>query len=175
MMKTAIIYVSQTGFTKQYAEWLAEEVGGGCMPFAEAEKKDFSEYDAIVFGSWCHAGMIRKLGWFKERLSQWQDKKKVVFAVGASPLENPELEDGLRRNFTDEEWAQISVFYCPGGLRYDAMKPVSKVMMKMFAKMMENKKDKTEDEKVMAEMIGKSYDISDRKYIQPIVGCLKAK
>ena len=38
-MKTAIIYVSQTGFTKQYAEWLAEEVGGDCMPFAEAEKK----------------------------------------------------------------------------------------------------------------------------------------
>ena len=25
-MKTAIIYVSQTGFTKRYAEWLSEEV-----------------------------------------------------------------------------------------------------------------------------------------------------
>lgn len=174
-MKTAIIYFSQTGFTKQYAEWLAEEVEGECMPFAEAEKKDFSGYDAIVFGSWCHAGLIRKHSWFKEKLPQWQNKKKVVFAVGASPAENPEIAEALPKNFTEEEWAQVSVFYCPGGLRYENMKMSSKIMMKIFAKMMAGKKDKTEDEKVMAEMIGKSYDISDRKYIRPIVECLKGK
>ena len=47
-------------------------------------------------------------------------------------------------------------------------------IQKAFAKMMEGKKDKTEDEKIMAEMIGKSYDISDRKYIEPMVEYLKA-
>ena len=174
-MKTAIIYFSQTGFTKQYAEWLAEEVKGDCIAFAEAEKKEFSEYDAIVFGSWCHAGMIRKLSWFKEQLSQWKDKKKLVFAVGASPAENPELEEGLRKNFTDEEWAQVSVFYCPGGLRYENMKAGSKLMMKMFAKMMAGKKNKTEEEKVMAEMIAKSYDISDKKFVLPMAECLRGE
>ena len=69
-MKTAIIYVSQTGFTKQYAEWLAEEVSGECMTIAEAEKKDLSGYDAVVFGGWCFAGTIKELDWFKERLPQ---------------------------------------------------------------------------------------------------------
>ncbi|MBQ9767113.1 MAG: flavodoxin [Lachnospiraceae bacterium] len=172
-MKTAIIYFSQTGFTKQYAEWLAEEVQGDCIAFAEAEKKDFSEYDAIVFGSWCHAGMIRKLSWFKERLPQWQDKKKLVFAVGACPAENPEIGEALRKNFTDEEWAQVSVFYCPGGLRYEKMKAGSKIMMKMFAKMMAGKKNKTEGEKVMAELIAKSYDISDKKFVLPMAECLR--
>ena len=172
-MKTVIIYVSQTGFTKQYAEWISEEVGGDCFKLEEVEKKNLSGYDAIVFGGWCFAGTIKKLDWFKKKAVQWQGKKKVVFAVGASPLENPELEEGLRKNFTDEEWAQISVFYCPGGLRYEKMNPVSKTMMKMFAKMMAGKKDKTEEEKVMAEMIGKSYDISDRKYILPMVECLQ--
>ena len=48
-------------------------------------------------------------------------------------------------------------------------------MMKMFAKMMANKKDKTEEEKGMAEMIGKSYDISDRKYILPIAEYIKGE
>ena len=174
-MKVAVVYFSQTGFTKQYAEWLAEEVQGECIAFKDAEKRDFSAYDTIVFGSWCHAGMIRKLGWFKERLSQWTDKKTVVFAVGAMPAESPEIQTALRNNFTEEEWNRLSVFYCQGGLRYEKMKPVSKVMMKMFAKMMANKKDKTEEEKGMAEMIGKSYDISDRKYILPIVDCLKGE
>lgn len=174
-MKTAIIYFSQTGFTKQYAEWLAEEVQGECVEFADAGKRDFSEYDTIVFGSWCHAGMIRKLNWFKEKMTQWQDKKMAVFAVGASPAENPEIAEALPKNFTEEEWTRLSVFYCPGGLRYEKMGLGSKLMMKVFCKMMTGKKDKTEDEKVMAEMIVKSYDISDRKYIAPIVDYIRGE
>lgn len=172
-MKTAVIYTSQTGFTKQYAEWIAEDVQGDCMTVAEAEKKDLSGYDAIVFGGWCFAGSIKKLDWFKKKAVQWADKKKVVYAVGASPLENPELQEGLRKNFTDEEWAQISVFYCPGGLCYEKMSGVSRVMMKMFVRMLA--KNKSEKEQAMAKMLSKSYDISDRKYIAPMVEYLKAE
>ena len=172
-MKTAVIYTSQTGFTKQYAEWVSEEVQGDCMTVAEAEKKDLSGYDAIVFGGWCFAGSIKKLDWFKKKAAQWADKKKVVYAVGASPLENPELQEGLRKNFTDEEWAQISVFYCPGGLCYEKMSGVSRVMMKMFVRMLA--KNKSEKEQAMAKMLSKSYDISDRKYIAPMVEYLKAE
>ena len=172
-MKTAIIYVSQTGFTKQYAEWLAEEVQGDCMTITEAEKKDFSGYGAVVFGGWCMAGTIKKLDWFKSKMSQWTDKKKLVFAVGASPIENPELEEGLRKIFAGEEWKDVLSFYCPGGICYEKMKPVSKVMMKMFVKMLA--KNKSEKEQAMAEMLAKSYDISDRKYIIPMVECLQAK
>ena len=172
-MKTAVIYTSQTGFTKQYAEWISEEVQGDCMTVAEAEKKDLSGYDAIVFGGWCFAGSIKKLDWFKKKAVQWANKKKVVYAVGASPLENPELQEGLRKNFTDEEWAQISVCYCPGGLCYEKMSGVSRVMMKMFVRMLA--KNKSEKEQAMAKMLSKSYDISDRKYIAPMVEYLKAE
>ena len=172
-MKTAIIYVSQTGFTKQYAEWLAEEVSGECMTIAEAEKKELSGYDAVVFGGWCFAGTIKKLDWFKERLPQWTDKKKLVFAVGASPIENPEIEEAFGKIFAGEEWKDVSSFYCPGGICYEKMKPVSKVMMKMFVKMLA--KNKSEKEQAMAEMLAKSYDISDRKYIKPMVECLQVK
>ena len=172
-MKTAIIYVSQTGFTKQYAEWLAEEVQGDCMTIAEAEKKDLSGYDAVVFGGWCMAGSIKKLDWFKRKLAQLGDKKKAVFAVGASPIENPELEEAFERIFAGEEWKDVSKVYCPGGICYEKMKPVSKTMMKMFVKMLA--KNKSEKEQAMAEMLAKSYDISDRKYIEPIVDYLKAE
>ena len=30
-MKTIVIYQSQTGFTKRYAEWIAEAVGADCI------------------------------------------------------------------------------------------------------------------------------------------------
>ena len=44
----------------------------------------------------------------------------------------------------------------------------NRVVMKIFARMVAKKKDKTEAEAQMAKMIGQSYDISDRRYIEPV-------
>ena len=46
-------------------------------------------------------------------------------------------------------------------------------MMKMFLKTLKAKKDKTKEEQEMIKMISSSYDISDKKYIEPILQCLK--
>ncbi len=43
----------------------------------------------------------------------------------------------------------------------------------MFTKMLKSKKDKTEAEQEMITMVSTSYDISDKKYIEPILDCLK--
>ena len=43
----------------------------------------------------------------------------------------------------------------------------------MFRKALQAKKDKTEDQREMLRIISASYDLSDRKYIQPILECLK--
>lgn len=168
-MKTVIIYRSQTGFTKQYAEWIAEQTQADCYSFEDAKNKDFSNYDIIVYGGWCCAGSIKKLNWFQERIPKWEGKKLIVFAVGASPIENPDVEKTLHKIFTDEEREKVKVFYCPGGFRYDKMPVGSKLLMKMFESALKTKKDKTEEEEHMADMIGNSYDISDKKYIIPIV------
>jgi len=43
----------------------------------------------------------------------------------------------------------------------------------MFVKMLKAKKDKTEEDEIMIKMISSSYDISDVKYIEPILECLR--
>lgn len=117
-MKTIIIYSSQTGFTKQYATWLAEDLGAELLTIVQAKKKSeeyFADADAIIYGGWAM-----------------------------------------------------------GGRAYDRMKFPYKQLMKAFSSMMRKKKDATQDEKDMAEMISKSYDIADKKYIQPVVDYIKA-
>jgi len=171
-MKVVVIYNSQTGFTKRYAEWIAEESGADCFELSEAKKKRMDNYDAIVFGGWACAGGISKLSWFKGNIHKWNDKKLIAFCVGGSPLENPEIEPALRKNFNEEEWEKVNVFYCPGGFNYEKMSAPSKLMMKMFLKTLKAKKDKTEEEEIMIKMIASSYDISDKKYIEPILECL---
>lgn len=171
-MKTIVIYNSQTGFTKRYAQWIAEAVGAEYMELEAARRCNYDDYDTIVFGSWACAGGISKLKWFKSHMDSWRDKKLIVYCVGGSPAENPEIAHALRSNFSDAQWEKVKVFYCQGGFDYEKMSFLSRMMMKVFLKTLRSKKDKTEEEKAMVEMISHSYDISDRKYIEPILECL---
>lgn len=171
-MKAIVIYTSQTGFTKRYAQWIAEASGADCLELSAAKKKNLDAYEAILFGGWACAGGISRLGWFKSNIDKWTGKKLIAFCVGASPMDSPDIEPALSRNFTESEREQISVFYCPGGLNYEKMPPASRLLMKMFIRTLKAKKDKTETDREMIKMISRSYDISDRKYIEPILRIL---
>ncbi|MDE6639689.1 MAG: flavodoxin domain-containing protein [Acetatifactor sp.] len=172
-MKTIVIYNSQTGFTKRYAQWIAEASGADCFSLSEAKKKNIADYDAIIYGSWACAGGISKLGWFKNNIGKWADKKLIAFCVGGSPIDSPEIAPALNRNFNESELQKVSVFYCPGGFNYEKMSAPSKLMMKIFIKTLKAKKNKTEADDEMIKMISSSYDISDKKYIEPILMCLE--
>ena len=88
-------------------------------------------------------------------------------------MDLPKIEPALKQNFKESELKKVSVFYCPGGFNYEKMSVSSKIMMKMFVKIMKAKKGKTERDQEMIKMISSSYDISDWKYIEPILECLK--
>ncbi len=172
-MKTIVIHNSQTGFTKRYVEWIAEATGADCLELSVAKKKDLAIYETIIFGSWVCAGSISKISWFKGNIDRWADKKLIVFCVGGSPIDNPEINIALKRIFNESEQKKVKTFYCPGGFKYEKMSTPSKLMVKMFVKTLKAKKDKTEAEQIMAKMISSSYDISDKKYIEPILQYLK--
>ncbi len=171
-MKTIVIYTSQTGFTKRYAEWISETVNADCYDLSDAKKMNLNSYNTIIYGGWACAGGISKLNWFKSNIENWKDKKLIVFCVGASPIENPEIEPALKNNFTETERENISIFYCPGGFNYEKMSTTSKMMMKLFLQANKAKKNKTPADEEMIRMISSSYDISDKKYIEPIIKCI---
>ena len=171
-MKTLIVYTSQTGYTKMYAEKLAERLQADCYTVEELKKKDdafFDAYEAIVYGGWAMAGKVVKSEWLLTKAPSWKSKKLAIFCVGATPVESPLVEQAMAKVLPEDLKSYVGVFYCPGGLDYDKMKLPSKMMMKAYASMLKKQKNQTEDDKKMAEMIGQSYDISDVKYIEPIV------
>lgn len=172
-MKTVIIYHSQTGFTERYAKWLAEATGADCLTLAAARKTPLDAYEAIVFGSWMCAGGISKLGWFRENLPRWTGKRLAVFCVGGSPMESPDVPIALARSCGGAAWEGVRAFYCPGGICYEKMSLPSRMAMKAFAAGVRGKKDKTDAERVMAEMLSASYDLSDRRCLAPILAYLR--
>lgn len=175
-MKTLIIYTSQTGFTKKYAEWLAQKTGGDMLELKEVQKKDdafFSGYEAIVYGGWVMAASVVKVKWFLNKAASWKDKKLAIYCVGGSPNDNPDVEVMLNKLLDQEQREYIKAFYCQGGFNYERMNAPSRLAMKMFVSALKKKKDPTEEEKIMTQMVATSYDISDEKYLEPIVDYLK--
>lgn len=170
-MSGIVIYNSQTGFTKKYAEWISSASGYECIEFSKAKRMKLNDYQTIVFGGWFIAGSISKLKWLKQNLNSLKGKKILVYGVGGSPIESPDIPGVLENLFTEEEkaLAKIKCFYCPGGFNYEKMKPKYKLMMKIFLKVLNSQPNKTEKDEKMIEMISSSYDITDKKYIEPIL------
>ena len=175
-MKTLVIYTSKTGFTKRYSEWLAEKMGADILELKDAQKKEegfFDGYDAIVYAGWCMAGSVVKVKWFLGKAPSWKEKRLAIMVVGGSPNDNPDVEVSLHNLLTDEQRRYIKAFYCQGGIDYDKLKGPSKLGMKMFAAALKKRKD--EKSRQMGEYISQSYDISDIKYIEPIISYLSGE
>jgi len=166
MNKTILIYFSKTGFTKRYAEWIAEELSCRLVPFSDRKTVSLSDYDTILFGSSFHAGLIRELNWFKKQLPALTGKKIAVFATGGMPASAPDIPKAFEQNFTASERKVLRTFYLPGGMCYEKIGFGDKLMMSVFCKMIK-KKEGADSE--MYRMISGSYDISDRTQISPII------
>lgn len=169
-MRAVVIYNSKTGFTKQYAEWISAEAHCDCISLEGVERINLKDYDTVVFGSWFHAGKIQRLSWVFEQLKKDMSKSYIVFAVGASPADNPELKSAMENNIPRN--SIIKSFYLPGGINYDKLGIASRLMLKVYSTMLRKGKNSTPEQIKAGEMLQKSYDISDRKYIIPVVRCI---
>ena len=152
---------------------LAEELGCAALPLGDAPA-DLSQYSTVVFGSRLHAGMFD--GWKKAQklLTQRGANKLVVFATGAMPNEaEAQIQKVWDQNLTPEEQKAIPHFYLQAGLCYEKMGGIDRTMMKFAAWAMTRKKAKTAEDKAFQNAIRQSYDISDPKYIEPVITFLK--
>ena len=164
-MNAIVIYRSKTGFTKRYAEWIAAALGCEALDWKDAQGKQLSGYDTLIYGGWFNAGSVMGLKKFLQ-VAEPLKKKLVVFATGASPAENPDNEAAMKKNFTTEQWGRIKAFYLPGGLNYEQMGAVNKAMMAAFRVMVKAQEGESSQ---MYQMLCKSYDLAEEKYIQPLV------
>ena len=80
-MSTIVVYQSETGFTKKYAEWIAEELGCEVVPFKKTNATKLQGYDKVIYGGWLMGGMIVGV----EKVREFGLKELIVFATGASP------------------------------------------------------------------------------------------
>lgn len=163
MNDTIIIYRSKTGFSRRYAQWLAEELACQALDYRERSRLRLAEYGAIILVGGLYAGQMAGLGWLKKQLPRLQGKRVAALAVGCAPMDTPDLPQSMEKLFGPTP--EIRGFYCQGGLDYQHMGAVDRAMMAALRASLKGKPE-------MAEMlagISRSFDAADRKYLAPLV------
>lgn len=172
-MKIVIIYKSKTGFTKKYAEWIQEEIKCDIIDFDKFSKKSVLKYDLIIYGGRVHAGKIDGLKKVAT-LAQNNNKKIIVFATGATPINaEDEISTLWKNNLSGNRQQLIPHFYMQSGLNYEKMGCVDKLIMKTVSKILSKKSNKNEMEQSFENAISSSHDISSYDYIKPLLNYLK--
>ena len=163
MKVEAIVYESNTGFTKKYAELLAQNTG-----LKAYERKTAGSYvkkgAAIFYMGWLLAGSVKG---FKKA-----GRKYSVKAVGAVGMGSP-TEESASDIVRKYQLTDIPVFYLQGGFDKNKLRGIYKVMMKNVAKMTEdamNKKEqKTDEDLLMLDIVKNGGDFVKKENLDTII------
>ena len=175
MNKTIVIYSSEYGHTKKYAQWLAEDLSADICDYKNFKKEMLNNYSVIIFGSSLYAGKNKSALLVVKYFEQIKDKKVVLFTCGLADVSNETntigINKALDRVITPGIRNAIKIFHVRGGIDYDNLNFSHKMMMKMLysktSKMPESKL--TDEDKEFLATYGQKVDFTDRKMIQPIV------
>lgn len=164
-MKGIVLYKSKYGNTKQYAQWIADELGFELRDFSQFKKKEIDNYEPIIFGTGVYMGKMNQL---KKALKYFTNKPITIFACAGNEGIEKDIQDIKTNNFTPEELAYHHFFYLPGGVDFSKVKGMMKFMINIFRKVVEKKKNKTNDEVQILKGFTEPTNYVDQKNIVEI-------
>lgn len=139
----AIIFESNAGHTKEYAELLSKELDIPAFELGEA-KKQFSKGSPILYLGWLMAGKIKG---YKQASKQY-----VIQAVcGVGMAHNAPQIDDMKK--TNKLPSNLPVFYLQGGFEVDKLHGIYRLMMQTMSKGVLSKEPKNQEEAEMFELM----------------------
>jgi len=172
MNNIAVIYKSKHGTTKQYAQWIAEELGASLFEASSIKHSQVAVYDTVIYGGGLYAGGIDGI----KLVTKNRSKSLIVFTVGLADPNTTDYADILTKNFTQEQLSKTKVFHLRGGIDYKKLGVVDKSLMAILRKMAAKKKqaELSDEDKVFLDTYGGKLDFTNQPAIKPLVDYVRA-
>ena len=170
-MKSVVVYKSKYGSTKIYAEWIAEDLGCKALDATKTKIDDLMEYDTIVYGGGLYAEVIAGVTLITKNIEKLENKKLIIFTTGITPLVCREYYDVyvVKKNFKGDTYEKVKMFNYLGKMILSELSPVHRGALKTLKKIMSDKKNPTEMEKLLVDLCDADGDFSDRTSIKELV------
>lgn len=175
MKKQLIIYGSQYGSARRYAERLAEMTGTEAVEYKEA--KDLDDYDRIVYLGSLYAGGVTGLKQTVGKMSPRQEL--IVSTVGlADPTDASNvahIRQSIKGQIPAHFYDESRLFHLRGAIDYKKLNLKYRLMMSLLAKKVAKlpEEQQNAETRAMLETYGKQVDFVDFSSLQPIVDKIK--
>ena len=135
-MKGIIVYKGKYGATRQYAQWLGEELNLPAITANDMTTESLLPCDFIIIGSSVYIGKLQISKWLSNNLAAIKGKKIFFFQVaGTAPEEREKLQAYIRSGVPEEIREQCEVYYYQGKMILNDLSWKDKFMLKMGARL----------------------------------------
>lgn len=176
-MKTIILYGSQYGMTKRYAEKLAGLTG---LPAVSYEKApDLAGYEQIVYLGGLYAGGVKGL---KQAVKKFPAGVRLILVtVGLADVQDKQNIENIRRSVRRQLPAEVlqntAFFHLRGGIDYSRLNLTHRTMMTLLynhAKKLPPEQQNAET-KAMIDTFGRQVDFVDFMALAPVVKAIQVE
>lgn len=151
-MKKIIVYGSEYGTTKRYAQALSEKTGVSAVSYTEVS--NLSSYNTIVYLGGLYAGGVLGLAKTVKRFPITAGQTFIIVTVG---LADPKVQtnvDNIRRSISKQipeaVYGSAKIFHVRGGIDYQKLHFGHRVMMKLLFDKAKNMPPEQQDEETRA-------------------------
>lgn len=168
-MRSLVLYHTKYGSTKQYAQWIAQDLGAEISPVLTIDPAKLTTVDTVIFGASIRMGKLQQADFLRKHSPILLQKKLIIFSVSAAPPEDPEVWTYYESSVPENIGRKATFVPLPG--RVTPLSTLDNFLM-LFPKIMTALKAfMTKDPKdiAIAQGIRKQFDHVKRAAIDPIL------
>ena len=173
-MNSIIVYGSNYGTTKQYADELSRRTNMKVISFKKVNQQ-INDYDNIIYLGALYAGGVLGMSKTLKKLNNILNKKIIIVTVGLSDPTDEVNKNNIRNNIKNqisrEVFEKAKIFHLRGGIDYSELNFAHKTMMKLLYNAVKNlpKEKLTAEDRAMIETYNKKVNFIDFSSLDEII------
>ena len=174
MKDIIIIYASKSGHTKQYVQWLQNELDAEVCSFERADASALSLYKLVVFASAVYNDKLIIMDYIKKNLSAINTQRTMFLAVTWYSNGSEEAANTLAElNYPDSFKNRVPMFVLNSGIDKKKISPLDNVKLIAVQMGIEKRDGRTTDE-INTLAILKGYcDETKKENLDPFIQKIK--
>lgn len=171
MSKTAVVYKSTYGFTKKYAQFIAQKLGADLFESNAIKTKQLNNYDLIIYGGGIYASKINGM----DLVSKRKDGRLILFTVGLTDPKITDYSEMIKKAFPNQTDQPEKIFHFRGGMDSQHLGFIHRNLMKLLKNAAKNKpySSLNDIEKIVLDTYGKQVDYTDLNHAETLISYIR--
>ena len=173
-MNSIIVYGSNYGTTKQYADELSRRTNMKVISFKKVNQQ-INDYDNIIYLGALYAGGVLGMSKTLKKLNNISNKKIIIVTVGLSDptdeVNKNNIINNIKNQMPKKFFEKAKIFHLRGGIDYSKLNFAHKTMMKLLYNAVKNlpKEKLTAEDRAMIETYNKNVNFIDFSSLDEII------